>query len=388
MAYRKRTLEMQADRIEAVLARHHVQSRVKGGTVTPRYVRFEVAAPIGAKVRKVEALAEEIALALGKREARVYRQGGSIQVEVPREQAEPVRLLALTHRLAAVPPCTAVLGLDENGTPLLVRLTAPDVAHVLIAGTTGSGKTALARTVLTSLAMHNRQGDVQLVLVDPKGRGLGPLASLPHVLGGLARTPQEAIDRLRWLVGEMERRDGEGVSRPVLVVAVDELADLLQTGGKQVEAMLNRLAQRGRQAGIHLVACTQKPTAGLIGGALTANFPVRLVGAVASKDEARYATGLADSSAEKLEGKGDFLLVTKGETVRFQAAWLGAQDLDAVKARLAGGRQSTRQWKDAPIAVQTSPSLSPTQSLWERLFGSVRRAQEPAAAPVHLRRNP
>jgi len=115
---------------------------------------------------------------------------------------------------------------------------------------------------------------------------------------------------------------------------VDELADLLQSGGKPVETALTRLVQRGREAGIHLVSCTQKPTAGLIGGAMKANYPVRLVGAVAGKDEARYATGLSDSGAEKLAGAGDFLLVVKGEALRFQAAWLSAADLRASVERL------------------------------------------------------
>jgi S-DNA-T family DNA segregation ATPase FtsK/SpoIIIE len=107
--------------------------------------------------------------------------------------------------------------------------------------------------------------------------------------------------------------------------------------------LITRLAQRGRQAGIHLVACTQKPTAALIGGAMKANFPVRLVGAVASRDEARYATGLRDSGAEKLGGKGDFLLVAKGEAVRFQAAWLGPDDLTAVAAHSHGRGQKHGQ---------------------------------------------
>lgn len=346
MAYRRRTLEQQSDRIEAVLARHKVHGRITGGTITPRFVQFKLAAQVGTKVSKVAALAEEIALALGTREARVYRQGGDINVEVPRRQAEPVRLLHLCQRLSFVPAMTAVLGVEENGTPLLLRLTAPDVSHVLIAGTTGSGKTALARTLLTSLTMCNRQGDIQLILIDPKGRGFGPLACLPHVLGGVARTEEAAIKRLHWLIREMERRDRENVSRPVLVLAVDELADLLQTGGKKVEAMLTRLAQRGREAGIHLLGCTQKPTAQYIGGGMTANFPVRLVGSVASKDEARYATGVANTGAEKLEGKGDFLLVARGEVVRFQSAWLGPKDLHHVAQRLTSYDRTTRQWSN------------------------------------------
>jgi DNA segregation ATPase FtsK/SpoIIIE, S-DNA-T family len=368
MAYRKRTLEMQADTIEAVLARNKVSARVKGGVVTPRFVQFHISTEVGAKVKQVTSLADEIALALGKREARIYRKGSAINVEVPRSQIEPVRLLPLCARLAAAPAFTAVLGVEEDGTPLLVRLTAPDVAHILIVGTTGSGKTALARTLLTSLAMHNRQTQVQLILIDPKGRGFGPLAQLPHVLGTVAADADAVFDRLRWVVGEMERRDREQVNRPLLVVAVDELADLLQTGGGAAEAMLTRLSQRGREAGIHLVACTQKPTAALIGGAIKANFPIRLVGAVASRDEARYATGLADSGAEKLEGKGDFMLVSKGEAVRFQAAWLGPNDLHTVLAALVNGHRTSRRWDDTgePPPASEAPKAP---GFWGKLFG-------------------
>ena len=379
MANRKRTLDMQADRIEAVLARHKVQGHIQGGVVTPRFIRFQLATQIGTKINKVAALAEEIAMALDKREARIYRQGDAINIEVPRAKAEPIRLLPLCNCLPMVPPVTAVLGVDQNGAPLLLRLPAPDVAHVLVAGTTGSGKTALTRTLLTSLAMHNRQQEVQLVLIDPKGRGFGALARLPHVLGEIVADTTAAIERLRWLVQEMERRDRAHVSKPVLVVAVDELADLLQTGGNMVEAMLTRLSQRGREAGIHLVACTQKPTAALIGGAMKANFPVRLVGAVASRDEARFAAGVADSGAEKLEGKGDFLLVAKGEVVRFQAAWLGAEDLAQIAAKLSEGGRTLRRWqaeakKQLPEQTQAKPLSQPqpsAQPAWRGLLGRI-----------------
>ena len=335
---------MQANQIEAVLAQHKVPGRVQGGVVTPRYIRFEVVTEMGAKVSKVTGLADEIALALNQRQARIFREGGALQVEIPRSQSDPVRLLPLCEQLARTPALTAVLGLEQNGAPLLLRLSSPDVAHVLVAGTTGSGKTALARSLLVSLAMHNRQSQVQLVLIDPKGRGFGALAALPHTLGSVASTTEQAIQRLRWLVAEMERRDREGISRPALIVAVDELADLLQSGGAAVEAMLTRLAQRGREAGVHLVACTQKPTAALIGGAMKANFPVRLVGAVAGKDEARYATGITDSGAEKLEGKGDFLLIAKGDAIRFQAAWLGREDFQQIVGGLRGGRCGPTAW--------------------------------------------
>jgi S-DNA-T family DNA segregation ATPase FtsK/SpoIIIE len=338
-------LNFQADRIEQVLASHRVPSRITGGTVTPRLVRFQVSTPIGVKVRQVEGLSEEIALSLGARACRVYRDGGQVQVEVPRHSGQTVHLLDLCQRLAAdgarrhttVPPVTAILGMDQEGVPLLVRLPSPNVAHLLIAGTTGSGKTALARTIITSLAMHNNQRALQLVLVDPKGRGFLPFAGLPHLLVPVVTRVDEALPVLRRLVEEMERRDGEGRSEPRLVVALDELADLVQVGGREMEQALTRLTQRGREAGIHLVACTQKPTAAVIGGLVKSNFPVRLVGSVASPEDAKVATGLAGTGAERLLGEGDFLVVAKGQVTRMQAAYLDAEQVQEIVERLRTG---------------------------------------------------
>lgn len=335
MEITRAALERQADTIEAVLARYRTPGRVQGGVVTPRFVQFRLVPYAGVKVSKITGLAEELALALGCRQVRITRQGAVIHVEAPRPAPAPVRLLPLSRSLAP-PPFTAVLGVEESGQPLLLRLVAPDVVHVLIAGTTGSGKTALARAMLASLALHNAPADLRLVLIDPKGRGFGPLAELPHVEGAVLGDQGAAVAQLGGLVREMERRDQARCSRPVVVVAVDELADLLQTGGRAAEAGLTRLAQRGREAGIHLVACTQKPSAALIGSAMKANFPVRLVGTVASRDEARFASGIPDSGAEKLEGKGDFLLVARSSALRFQAAWVGEPELRQVCATAAG----------------------------------------------------
>jgi S-DNA-T family DNA segregation ATPase FtsK/SpoIIIE len=223
-----------------------------------------------------------------------------------------------------------VLGVEESGQPLLLRLAASNVVHTLLVGTTGSGKTALARTMLASLAVLNRPADLQMVLIDPKGRGFGALTGLPHVQKQAIADSTAAVVELTRMVDEMERRDRQHISRPLLVIAIDELADLLQTGGKAADAALTRLAQRGREAGIHLIACTQKPSANLIGSAIKANFPVRLVGSVASRDEARHASGIADSGAETLEGKGDFLLILRGEATRFQAAWISETELQGL----------------------------------------------------------
>lgn len=326
----RQSLEQQADRIEAVLARHKAPGYVQGGVVTPRFIQFKLRPHPDAKVSKIASLGEEIALALGCSRVRIARDGALIHVEVPRGDPAPVRLLTLQRSLEKIPAGTAVLGVEESGQPLLLRLPAANVVHVLIAGTTGSGKTALARTMLASLALHNSPADVQMILIDPKGRGFSALKNWPHVRQHALSDGTAAAVELTRVVDEMERRDRQHISKPLLIVAVDELADLLQTGGKAAESALTRLAQRGREAGIHLVACTQKPSASLIGSAIKANFPVRLVGSVASRDEARYASGISDSGAETLEGKGDFLLITRGEATRFQAAWISEAELQSL----------------------------------------------------------
>ena len=328
---RKQELELMADQIELVLARHKIQGYVSGGTITPRFIQFHLTPVLGTKVNKVASLAEELALALRTREVRVYRSKGTINIEMPRAKPGEVKLAALLAQVDAPPAFTALLGVDDRGSPLLLNFTAPDVTHVLVAGTTGSGKTALARTILGSLAHYNSDATLRIILIDPKRRGLGKLAALPHVRAGVISDLATATACLTDMVEVMVQRDHGRINRPLVIIAIDELADLIQSGGKGVEETIARLAQRGREAGIHLLACTQKPTAGLIGGSMLANFPVRLVGMVASKDEARYATGVADSGAEKLGGRGDFLLVTKGATTRFQAAWLAPSDLVEIR---------------------------------------------------------
>ncbi len=353
-----RLLEFQANQIEMVLASHDVPSRVFGGLVTPRFVQFQVAPPLGTKVKRITNLSEEIALSLGARSCRVYRQGGTVNVEVPREEARTVNLIPLCRRLSQIPPCTAVLGLDESGTPLLLHLPSPDVAHVLIAGTTGSGKTELLRTMIASLAMHNRLGEVQLVLVDPKGRGLAPFADLPHLLHPLVHDIWEVLYRLRGLVAEMERRDREGISEPKVMVFVDELADLMLVGGRDVERVLTRLLQRGREAGVHLVGCTQKPTAAVIGSLVKSNFPVRLVGSVTSPEDAKVAAGVAGTGAEKLLGRGDFLVVVKGQVLRLQAARISVSEIQEMVKRLREGGRRSRRWLEEATGTEGKTEVS------------------------------
>ncbi len=354
---RHTTLNMQADRIEAVLATHRTPARVTGGVVTPRLIRFRLAPSPGVRLRRLLGLAEEVALALDVPACRIARENGSLALEVPRPDPAPVQLLPLAARLTHIPPCTALLGRDAQGTPLLLALASPDVAHVLIAGATGSGKTALARTIVASLAMHSHLGQVQFILVDPKGRGFAPLAALPHLLCPVLSEPAEVGARLQWLTEEMLRRDREGISAPRLVLAIDELAEAITAGGPGVVEALTRLTQRGREAGIHVVAGTQKPSAALLGPLMRANFPVRLVGSVASAEDARVAAGLAGTQAERLLGRGDFMLVYRGHSLRFQAAYAGPEELAALATRRRQG--SLQQQAHARANMQSDRSCLP-----------------------------
>jgi len=339
----RRLLEFQANQIEMVLSSHKIPSRVVGGTVTPHTVRFQLATRMGTRISQIQRLSEEIALSLEAPSCRVVRDNGRLNIEIPRAQPAKVALLELCRRLAYVPPCSPLLGVDENGTPLLLNLTSPDVAHALICGTTGSGKTALARTMALSLAMHNAQRQLQLLLIDPKGRSFACLSALPHLLCPPLTEVRDIVDQLTWLMSEMERRDAQGSNTPRVVLFIDELADLLMLGGKELEFALTRLSQRGREAGVHLVACTQKPTAAVIGSLVKANFPVRLVGSVTSPEEAKIAAGVSGTGAERLQGRGDFLLVLKGQSTRFCAAYASPTEAQGEAEKLRGTALSPRR---------------------------------------------
>ena len=369
--YMRRVLEYQADQIEMVLTSHRVHGRVMGGTVTPRWVSYQVLPEVTTKVSKIIALSEELALRLGAARVRVSRKGATVQVDVPREDGQVVRLLGLCRKLKEVPRQTAILGLDESGVPLLLRLPSPEVAHVLVAGTTGSGKTALVRSMALSLAMHNRLGEVQMVFIDPKGNGFDPFISsellsggaLPHLLRPPVQEIHQAIFLLGEMVEEMVRRDRENISEPRVIIFIDEVADLMDQGGKAMDRLMTRLTQRGRSAGLHIIACTQKPLAASIGSLTRSNFPVRLVGSVASSDDAKVASGISGTGAEKLLGRGDFLLVAKGHVTRFQAAYVDDQEIRQIVARMsAGGRRSRRWLTEEMETVQAATGTDGRQS--------------------------
>jgi S-DNA-T family DNA segregation ATPase FtsK/SpoIIIE len=326
----RRRLHLQADRIESVLALHKAPARVTGGRVTARTIQFHLAPAPTTKISRVENLAEEMALALGASTARVARENGALYIEIPRRDARMLHFAELVAQLRADArlchalrvPGTTLLGVTADGLPLLLRLGSADVPHLLIAGTTGSGKSQAARTMLAALVLFQPEREAQLLIVDPKGSDFADFDGLPHLVCPPVQDVDTARERLEWLTDEMQQRQAARVQRPRIVVLLDELADLLMQGGDGVEEMLTRLVQRGRSAGICIIGCTQKPTASVLGNLVTANFPVRLVGKVTSAHEALIASGIAKSGAEKLSGRGDFLLIANGEKTRVQIAYL------------------------------------------------------------------
>lgn len=332
----KEKLQWASDRIESVLALHRIPARVTGGNVTPRWIRFHLLPTVGTKISKIKALHEEIAYALNAPTCRVDRRGAAVAVEIPRDNPTPV----LFHPLHAAllenttpPPATALLGMSHDGTPLLIRLTSPDVAHILIAGTTGSGKTVLMQSMITSLALSNSPQDLGLLLVDPKTTAFRHFRPLPHLPRPVVSDTADITELLHTLVHLMETRTHP---HPTIVLFIDELADIAMTGGQSTLFAITRLTQRGREAGIHIVAATQKPSASLLGPLIKANFPARIVGKVTSIHDARVATGWSGTGAEHFAGRGDFAAIAEAQLTRFQAPYITPNHIQQLASGLAG----------------------------------------------------
>jgi S-DNA-T family DNA segregation ATPase FtsK/SpoIIIE len=187
------------------------------------------------------------------------------------------------------------------------------------------------------------------------GRGFAPFVALPHLLCPIVEDEGGALEVLGRLVGEMERRDREEVTQPQVVVFIDELADLMMVGGKEMEQVLTRLLQRGRGAGIHVVACVQKPTVAVIGSLVKSNFPVRIVGSVVSPEDAKVASGLAGTGAERLLGRGDFLVVANGQVVRLQGAYISIPEIRELTCRLSEGGRRSRRWVEEATGTEGMP---------------------------------
>jgi S-DNA-T family DNA segregation ATPase FtsK/SpoIIIE len=334
MAVNSQMLNLQADKLEAVLNAHKTPGRITGGTVGPRHIRFFFNPAPHIRFASIKRLADDLALALRVPNLTVNRSTRGIVLAFNNPQPGKVEFQSLIERVVPVPASSVVLGLTDDGVPLLARLSSPDVAHVLIAGTTGSGKSVLLQCMAASLIQTHSPAVVRLLCVDPKGRTFPSLTDTPHMARNPIADVDEALEAIRSLCRTMELRDqrgeypGEKRGTPRIIVLVDELADLIMQGGKTTEDMLTRLVQRGREAGIHLVAATQHPSSAILSSLMRANFPLRLIGKVTSAQDARTASGRAGTNAHCLGGRGDFIAVSGGdEPLRFQVPHISPEDL-------------------------------------------------------------
>jgi len=259
---------------------------------------------------------------------------------------------------------SALLGLDSRGNIIDVQLDSPTIVHALVAGTTGSGKTVLLQSMVLSLALYNKPQNMKLALLGG-GPSFRPFETLPHLLYDVSPFLDESAEVLADLVRIMDKRIADGYDRPHVVIVIDELADLI-VAVPGVQEKLSRILQRGRNAGYHVVAATQKPTASVLGSLVTANFPARITGRVTDARYASIATGIPESGAEQLEGTGDFLLVAGGETVRFQACYVEEQEIK--RALRQRGWTSKPHTKAVLSSVSEKKEKKSEHGLQERLI--------------------
>lgn len=357
-------LELQALGIERVFLRHKTPARVAGGTVQSQATSFSLQAFLAPGREHLHQISRELQQALGVRQVAIEQSDGQWQVSVVQPQPAPVELLDLLESLPRVSHGVVALGVAENARPVLLNLLSEESAHVLVSGTAQAGKTSLLRAFAMSLALTNRQSQVQMILMTaaapPPGREkqdewLAPLAYLPHVLAHLITNPEEVAGTLRFLAGEQRYRRREGFALPRIILFMDGLLPLLERGGQAVRRDFGALLQGGAQAGIHLVVSTREPQAAL-DNLLRTYLPVRITGRLDSAAEAWAATGIADSRAQQLLGQGDFLAVAGGSVVRFQGAYISDYDVHLCLDDLHQRRPRTIVAQ--PIVARLSPPMA------------------------------
>lgn len=315
-----------AETIKETFANFNIDVDVEGANVGPRVTQYTLKPPTGVKLAKLTGLENNLALDLAAHSIRMEAPipgKRAVGVEVPNVKAATVTihgLLSSDEWRESKSPLTFSIGKDITGVPVVGDLDT--MPHLLVAGQTGSGKSVMINTLLTSLLYRNTPSDLKLILVDPKQVEMALYHDIPHLLSPVITEPEKCISALKWAVAEMERRlkafaevgkrnigeynevkQEEGM--PYIVIVIDELADLMMMAARDVEALVVRLAQKARAAGIHLVIATQRPSVDVITGLIKANIPARIAFTVVSQVDSR--TIIDRVGAEKLLGRGDLL---------------------------------------------------------------------------------
>ena len=345
----KEDLEACARTLEDTLEDFGILAKVTDIIRGPVITRYELEPAAGVKINRIEALSDDIALAIKAQSIRIIAPipgKGRVGVEVPNLQSTLVcirDLLTSAEYHKQKSPLTIALGKDITGRSVFGDLD--DMPHLLIAGTTGSGKTVCVNTCILSLLFRGSPNDLKFLMIDPKMVELMPFNGLPHLLCPVVTDAKKAAVALNWVVSEMESRyvllSKAGVRNieaynekqekiPYIIVIVDEFADLMSVARDQIENAITRLAQLSRAVGIHLILATQRPSVDVITGVIKANLPARVSFKVASKVDSR--TVLDSNGAESLLGKGDMLFLQPGkeDLVRIQGALVKDAEIERV----------------------------------------------------------
>ena len=344
-----------ATKLQKTLYSFGVSAKVENVSVGPAITRYELKPAEGVRVSKIANLADDIALNLAAETIRIEAPipgKQAVGIEVPNKEKEAVHLREVLESEEFEnnkSKLTVALGKDVAGNIQLADIAK--MPHVLIAGSTGSGKSVCINTIITSIIYNSKPSEVKMVMVDPKVVELSVYNGIPHLLIPVVTDPKKAAGALAWAVQEMDNRYNlfaskgvrdlkgynkaiekeEGMGKlPQIVIIVDELADLMMVAAKDVEEAICRLAQKARAAGMHLVIATQRPSVDVITGLIKANIPSRIAFAVSSQVDSR--TILDSVGAEKLLGKGDMLFFPSGapKPVRVQGAFVSDEEVEKI----------------------------------------------------------
>ena len=339
-------IKANSDLLEKVFEDFNISIQVINVKLGPVVTLFEILPAAGIKINTIINLADDISRSMGVGAVRIAQIYGTqyLGVEVPNEKRETINIKELlsnenfkntSHK---IPLC---IGKDISGNIEVIDLSK--TPHLLVAGTTGSGKSVFINTLLASILYKFSPEELRLILIDPKMLELSVYNDIAHLLTPVVTEPKKAIITLKWVCKEMERRYAlmneentrslEGYNQksieklPFIVVFIDEMADLMMTAGKEVEHYVQRLAQMARACGIHLVMATQRPSVDIITGSIKANFPSRISFQVASKYDSR--TVLGEIGAEQLLGNGDMLMSKNGgNIIRYQSAFISDNEVN------------------------------------------------------------
>lgn len=376
-------LEQTAESLQSTLLEFGRSARVVGWIAGPTVTTFKLQPGEGERVSKISSLEDDIALSLAAQSVRIFAPipGTSlVGIEIPNRKRQNVNLGDVLPYVKGG-PLELAIGRDAEGTPVVADLAK--MPHLLIAGTTGSGKSVMINSIITTLLMRALPEDVRLIMVDPKRVELAGYNGLPHLYVPVVTEPKQAASALQWAVSEMERRlkvferlnvrkistynekqaagefehyDNPPQKMPYLVIIIDELSDLMMVAGKDVEASIVRIAQLGRAAGIHLIVATQRPSSNVVTGLIKANITNRIAFNVATGIDSRVI--IDQMGAEKLTGLGDMLFskVDWGKPRRIQGCFVSDDEINEIVEFVKS--QSEPDYHEEILSAVTPASMS------------------------------